>query len=313
MNSGWQTKSQVKNTECRSKPSQSWLIHRKTGCTAPKPSLLQASNTACFAVGCIRPECEHGKNFSLSGVKHFKHILYGLTIFFTCLTPHLLMYTRHFWQVKHPTPIMPTTEVMVYPSAPRAPPKGSPSTEGCCRGNLRGQHQQTLPWLHLCEMQARPQSGCMNVASLVSTKAPRAFRCNASVSAHTPHLHRHTECNTCQGCILGSHACHLIRSPFNSILSFIWWNASRGPNNLHVTNKVYSPYCNCFDKCKQIIPSKAHGKKPFNQYFFFSPSTGELRIRYFYRKLKEKNKISTHYYGECISKYGAILVPGLST
>lgn len=73
-------------------------------------------------------------------------------------TPHL-MYTRCFCQFKHLTPSH-LPAAVVHFSVPRASPKGSPSTEGCCKGNLEGQCQQTLPWKCLCEMQARPQPCC---------------------------------------------------------------------------------------------------------------------------------------------------------
>lgn len=47
--------------------------------------------------------------------------------------------------------------------------------------------------------------------------------------------------------------------------------------------------------------------------FFFSLNRRAENKVYFYRKLKEKSKIRTYYYGECIFKYGAISVSGLST
>lgn len=81
MNSGWQTKSQVKNTECRSKPSQLQLIRRKTGCAAPKPSLFQASSVVCFAMGCIKACMWVWKEHQPSGFKHFSWILNGLRCF----------------------------------------------------------------------------------------------------------------------------------------------------------------------------------------------------------------------------------------
>lgn len=53
MNSGSQTKSQVENTECRSKPSQLLLIRRKKMDTRPPTCPLHANNAVCFAVGHI--------------------------------------------------------------------------------------------------------------------------------------------------------------------------------------------------------------------------------------------------------------------
>lgn len=81
MNSGWQTKNQVKNTECRSKPSQLQLIRRKTGCAASKPSLFQESSAVCFAVGCIKACVWVWKEHQPSGFKHFSWILNGLRCF----------------------------------------------------------------------------------------------------------------------------------------------------------------------------------------------------------------------------------------
>lgn len=157
---------------------------------------------------------------------------------------------------------------IVHCSVPRATLKGSPSTEGCCKGSLGGPRQQTLPWICLCEMQARPQPCCgtdkkPNASQGTPPVSPRSHGCShpcphkvltlhlsdamlLSVLVFTPLISTQTECNTCQGCILGSHSCHFIRSPFDSILSFIWWNVSRGPNCLHVTNTVYFPYSDCF-------------------------------------------------------------------
>lgn len=49
----------------------------------------------------LRLDCECGKAFSPPGAKRFKCMLNGLINFLICLTPHLLMYTRHFCQFKH--------------------------------------------------------------------------------------------------------------------------------------------------------------------------------------------------------------------
>lgn len=246
MNSGSQTKSQVKNTECRSKPSQLLLIHRKTGYVAP--------NLACstWAVSCVLQwdiyySCdEHRRSFSIPRINSFKGILNSPIILFIHLTtqrPFLPL------QAPHSPAVVPL----------RAPAKGSPNTEGCCSSSLMGQHGQTMLWTCLWEQGRCPAPArealawalllltAASIAGLVPTQALTLELWSLpSTTAHTPHLLSHAMCNTCQGCILGSHACHLIRSPFNSILSFIWWNASRGPNHLHVTNTIYFPYFDCF-------------------------------------------------------------------
>lgn len=133
MNSGWQTKSQVKNTECRSKPSQLQLIRRKTGCAAPKPSLFQASSVVCFAVGCIKAVVWVWKEHQASGFKHRSWILNGLQCFsfaslHTWCTPDVFASLST-------SPPSHLTSAIVCCSVPRAPPKGSPTTEGCCKGS----------------------------------------------------------------------------------------------------------------------------------------------------------------------------------
>lgn len=148
MNSGSQTKSQVKNTECRSKPSQLLLIHRKTGYVAP--------NLACstWAVSCVLQwdiyySCdEHRRSFSIPRINSFKGILNSPIILFIHLTTH-----RPFLplQAPHSPAVVPL----------RAPAKGSPNTEGCCSSSLMGQHGQTMLWTCLWEPQARPMpSSC---------------------------------------------------------------------------------------------------------------------------------------------------------
>lgn len=157
MNSGWQTKSQVKNTECRNKPSQLQLICKKTGCATPKPSPFQTSNVVCFAVGCIKACMWVWKEHHPSEFKHISWIFNGLRCF--------SLASLHMWCVPDVFASLSTSPPSHLPSAivqcsvPIASPRGSPGTEGCCKGSLGG-HQQTLPWLCLCEIQARPQPCC---------------------------------------------------------------------------------------------------------------------------------------------------------
>lgn len=151
--------------------------------------------------------------------------------------------SQHFSQFKCLTCVLSIREIN-HPLLPENSPKSSSNTVGW------EDNTGMTGCRHVCvSCQQGPtlaKVGCNLSLLLHTSKAalplckhwPSAFRSNAS---HAPQPFTHTECNTCQGCILGSHACHLIRSIFNFILSFIWWNASRGPNHLHVTNTNLTP------------------------------------------------------------------------
>lgn len=237
-----------------------------------QPPNLPSSTRAMSCVlqrDALKPNRERGKDFSLPGTKHFKRTLNRLIFFFNL--PHSTssdVYQTFFASLStSPLSRLPVRTAIVHPRAPWASPKGSHNTEGYHRASLRGL-QQTLPctsvWdarkattmLGQIKSPVAPRAGLqydpgfIDVVSCVPTKALTlelsVTTFLLSINVHAPHLHTHIECNTCQGCILGSHACHLIRSPFNFILSFIWWNASRGQNYLHVTNIVYTSYLDCF-------------------------------------------------------------------
>lgn len=153
----------------------------------------------------------------------------GLINFFICFTSRLLRYTRHFCQFKHLISTSPTSKISHRPnhSISNRQPEGTTSASGYVCGRCKTGHSLAGADEKPSASQGRtliaPRSQRCAQPSSHETINPRAFRCNASVRVKcscpsSPHAHR---CNTCQGCILGSRACHLIRSPFNSILSFI--------------------------------------------------------------------------------------------